>query len=165
MLFKNVQQTESGDFWDQFPGSCLNASFPVQQASGTAAAGPCGGASVTSVIASTAPSPPRRICPSLRGLTWERAAPAGRRGGSPGGPWGMCPGSLLALGSRCPPLDLAKKSVSHWLAHATENHLLSTGRGPDLTAETLPDSRPQCSPGSQPGLGPSLLTAPRSSTL
>ena len=69
--------------------------------------------------------------------------------------------SPLALGSRCPPLHLAKKSVSHWPAHATESLLLSTGQGQKCCQAHAHSTALAPSP----GLGPSLLTAPKSSTL
>lgn len=160
MLFKSKQSQEIFETrklcWDQFPGSCLNASLPVKQAGDTAAARPSRGAGVTPVITCRAPSPSHVHLP----LPWRTYPGGGGAGGEAGreplgsvGTRAIGDVSWLSAGFEVSVSTFVsgkKKSVSHWLVHPTENHLLSAERGPDLTSEMLPGPCPQCSPGSQP---------------
>lgn len=107
------------------------------------------------------PPCPSRTRPSPRGLTPEWAAPGGRRRGGPRhpqepGPWARQPGSPLALGSRCSPLDLAATAKRNkrrvfsirWLTllKSTSSARVTReqgARGPNLTSDTPPAPRPQ----------------------
>lgn len=142
--------------WDQFPGSCLNASLPVNsQRHGSSTAIQGRRCHLCHHMQSTLPLP-RAPAPPLEDLPWSGWC---RQGGGQGAPR-VCgdrgyKGCVLALrwlwGLGVHLWIWQKKSVSYWLAHPTVNHLLSAEWGPDLTSEMLPGPRPQCSPGSQPG--------------